>query len=241
MSDFFTDVILKSTQESTTQRVDSLAMLEPITRAGVQAVLADAAAGGMPLQVTETYRSRQRQFELFQQHATQLKTVGVHHYGLAVDVCKVINNKASWEGDWAFLGVLSKKHNLVWGGDWDNPNLPAKAFRDWDHIQRINVADQNNLFNGSWYPDDHYTPLIGAPSPHSAAFIPAGVLRLGDQGEVVKRLQISLTAQGFPAHADGFYGPLTKSYVQAYQTTHKLTADGIAGPTTLKALGLGVS
>ena len=43
------------------------------------------------------------------QTATQLKTVGVHHYGLACDLVKDIGGSASWKVDFSFLGKLAKK------------------------------------------------------------------------------------------------------------------------------------
>ena len=53
--------------------------------------------------------------------ATKLKTVGVHHYGLACDLVKDIAGEPSWKGDFAFLGRLAKKHKMIWGGDWRSP------------------------------------------------------------------------------------------------------------------------
>jgi peptidoglycan hydrolase-like protein with peptidoglycan-binding domain len=39
--------------------------------------------------------------------------------------------------------------------------------------------------------------------------------------------------------ADGIYGPQTRRAVRRFQRAHGLTVDGIAGPVTLAALGLG--
>jgi len=59
--------------------------------------------------------------EALSSEATKLKTVGVHHYGLACDLVKDIAGEPSWKGDFAFLGRLAKKHKMIWGGDWRSP------------------------------------------------------------------------------------------------------------------------
>lgn len=58
-------------------------------------------------------------------------------------------------------------------------------------------------------------------------------LKLGSRGEDVKILQTALSC--IP---DGFFGPITQEAVTSFQEEHGLTADGIAGPKTIKALGL---
>jgi hypothetical protein len=59
------------------QPIHDLALLEPVTRSKVLAVIADAAAAGIKLMAYETYRSQARQTRLYHQRATKLKTVGV--------------------------------------------------------------------------------------------------------------------------------------------------------------------
>jgi peptidoglycan hydrolase-like protein with peptidoglycan-binding domain len=52
----------------------------------------------------------------------------------------------------------------------------------------------------------------------------------------VKKVQIMLNALGFKTTTDGWFGSGTKAALVKYQTKYGLTADGIAGPTTLKSL-----
>ncbi len=40
----------------------------------------------------------------------------------------------------------------------------------------------------------------------------------------------------FPAADDGNFGPITESEVKTFQTQSQLTADGIVGPLTWRAL-----
>ena len=66
--------------------------------------------------------------------------------------------------------------------------------------------------------------------------------RLGSSGEEVRQIQSKLKSLGFYSGAvDGIYGARTQSAVKAFQRSCGITADGIAGPTTLLYLGLSSS
>lgn len=149
---FFQSVIQADPRFHSTARCADLALLEPVTRAAVLAIQAEAAALGQPVMVFETYRSQERQTLLYAQHATQLKTVGVHHFGLACDLVRLVDGEPSWKPSYMFLGPLAAKHGLVWGGMWS-------TFKDMDHVQRCIVADQSRLFAQAWYPDANYDAL----------------------------------------------------------------------------------
>lgn len=63
--------------------------------------------------------------------------------------------------------------------------------------------------------------------------------RLGSQGEEVRAIQTRLKAWGYYTGAvDGIYGSSTRSAVIKFQKANGLTADGIAGNATLRAIGL---
>jgi D-alanyl-D-alanine carboxypeptidase len=160
MGNFYTDMIRKDKRFKTTKPVADPKLLEPVTRDKVAQIIADAAKQGIKLMISETYRSQARQLHLFEQHATQLKKVGVHHYGLACDLVKDVNGHPSWKGDFKFLRALAKKHGLIWGGDWGRPNVKPKLYDPY-HVQRCTVARQKSLFNGTWYPDENYDPYKG--------------------------------------------------------------------------------
>jgi hypothetical protein len=78
--------------------------------------------------------------------------VNIYHFGLAVDFCKIVDGKASWEGDWSFLAPLCAANGMIWGGDWGAPDK-QHSFRDYDHVQRCEVIQQAELFAGTWYPE----------------------------------------------------------------------------------------
>jgi peptidoglycan hydrolase-like protein with peptidoglycan-binding domain len=65
----------------------------------------------------------------------------------------------------------------------------------------------------------------------------AGIFRVGSRGPMVVKLQKRLQELGFdPGPIDGIFGQDTESAVFDFQQDRDLEADGIAGPTTLKAL-----
>ncbi|WP_446326007.1 N-acetylmuramidase domain-containing protein [Burkholderia pseudomallei] len=64
-------------------------------------------------------------------------------------------------------------------------------------------------------------------------------LRLGDRGADVGYLQRQLVAAGARLDTDAIYGSATRSAVLAFQASHGLVADGIAGPKTWSTLAAG--
>ncbi len=64
--------------------------------------------------------------------------------------------------------------------------------------------------------------------------------KLGSRGEEVRRVQKKLKELGYyKGSVDGIYGSATQKAVKAFQKNCGITPDGIAGPKTLKFLGLG--
>lgn len=157
MGNFFTDVILNDPRSNSPNRISDMALLEPVTRQLVQQIVDTAQQMGIQVMVFETYRSQARQQELFNNGATKLRTVGVHRYGLACDIVRVVGGEPSWKGDFSFLGQLALSAGLIWGGDWGHPGIPSN-FVDSVHVQRCTVAQQGALFAGNFYPDADYNP-----------------------------------------------------------------------------------
>ena len=154
---FYADVIRGDERFMSTSRIDDLGLLEPVTRSRVEGIVRAAATVGVRLLVWETYRSPARQERLFAQGTTKLRTVGVHHYGLAADLVRDEQGDPSWKGDFRFLGQLARDHGLIWGGDWGKKDKKPK-FYDPYHVQRCTAPRQRYLFAGTWYPDDAYDP-----------------------------------------------------------------------------------
>lgn len=67
----------------------------------------------------------------------------------------------------------------------------------------------------------------------------AATYRKGSSGEAVKTIQTKLKRWGYyGGPVDGIYGSKTVTAVKYFQRTNGLTADGICGDATLKALGI---
>jgi hypothetical protein len=157
MGNFYSDVISHSSLFNSPGRVDDPTLLEPITQQLIQRIVTSARQMGIEVMIYETYRSRQRQEELFNNGATKLRQVGVHHYGLACDIVRSIAGEPSWKGDFSFLGQLAQSCGLIWGGDWGAPHIKHSSI-DSVHVQRCTVARQGDLFSGVWYPNENYNP-----------------------------------------------------------------------------------
>jgi len=95
-----------------------------------------AAIGEAPydFSITEGLRSLERQKQLFKDGKS--KTMNSRHLtGNAVDVCIIIDGKASWDFDKyvelaEYIKKIAKAVNvpIVWGGDWE-------SFRDGVHYE----------------------------------------------------------------------------------------------------------
>jgi len=154
---FYSEVIAKDSRFNSLARVFDASLLEPMTRQLVERLLDSANKMGVELMIYETYRSPDRQQELFNSGASKLRTVGVHHYGLACDIVRLVGGEPCWKGDFTFLGQLAQSCGLIWGGDWGAPHI-KHSFIDSVHVQRCTVVRQGDLFAGVWYPDESYNP-----------------------------------------------------------------------------------
>lgn len=157
MGTFYTDVLRNSKAFRSDVVCKDMSLLEPGTRAAVVALVADAATQGHDLRVLETYRSQTRQSALFAKRATQLRTVGCHGYGVAVDFGVFIGGVYQGANKpYIFLRELARKHGLISGQDWGHAKFGS--FVDSGHVQRVPVWRQNELFSGAWYPGEVYDP-----------------------------------------------------------------------------------
>ncbi|MBK6531066.1 MAG: peptidoglycan-binding protein [Deltaproteobacteria bacterium] len=64
-------------------------------------------------------------------------------------------------------------------------------------------------------------------------------VQYGMTGSAVRHLQQALVEQGYEIDVDGDFGDATFEAVSHFQESNDLDVDGIAGPRTLSALGLG--
>jgi hypothetical protein len=81
-----------------------------------------------------------------------------------------------------------------------------------------------------------------APATRTVLPAPTTTLKPGDQGAQVKRLQRALTRLGYDAGTiDGDYGTSTEAALTRFQKASGLTADGVLGAASLRALKLALT
>lgn len=114
------------------------------------------------------------------------------------------------------IRAIARKYGLRWGGDYIHT-------KDDMHLEVIlSRTDALALVRRL-----QATPT-GTIRP---------ILSLGMHSIHVKYAQGRLTAHGYRCTADGDFGPLTLAQVKSFQSAKHLTADGVIGPITWKALG----
>lgn len=84
-----------------------------------------------------------------------------------------------------------------------------------------------------------YTALTFTPQPCDAPAGPTIVIRPESTGDRVVQLQIALAALGYDVDVDGRYGSRTQAAVRDFQQRNGLEVDGLTGPDTQRALGIG--
>lgn len=138
-------------------------------------------------------------------------------------------------------------HAAGYASNHGDPRSWQKNFGDTMDDFRAQVAallDEDPLAipDGAGKPEENTAqePQKPAQEPAKAqGGVNMPTLREGDQGTAVRILQRMLIMRGckLPRYGcDGHYGEETKAAVEAYQTTHALTIDGICGPLTWAAL-----
>ena len=146
-----------------TGRVTDLDVLYPPFACSVIKLFAKARIEQLFVCLFETYRSQERQLELFNKGATKLKKNGMHHFGIAADLVFLDPEKnPSWDDtyDWARLGKIGQDFGLEWGGSWNN-------FVDKPHFQLIpaTVAEQQKIIK------EEYPPYEAHVDGDAVAFI----------------------------------------------------------------------
>lgn len=95
------------------------------------------------------------------------------------------------------------------------------------------------LSSGRWV----YGPWTTSGRGSGKATGGTALIRPGSRNAKVRSIQNQLIAKGYsvgPTGADGVYGYKTTHAVRRFQAKNGLLVDGIAGPKTLRALGLSI-
>lgn len=162
---FYTTNIATSPYFKSSARVETLDMLEPITRAGVESIL-DAAKDnpGPPLIVYESYRAQERQDLLRQENDEWPEKPGPIAYGCAAYFgFDLGNGQFTDEGDFGFLQELASSAGLLWG-----PDVGAPA----NYVTIVPEDKVEALQEGVWYPEAT-APATEQPAAESTPAAPA--------------------------------------------------------------------
>jgi peptidoglycan L-alanyl-D-glutamate endopeptidase CwlK len=143
-------------------------LLHPLVRDEITAIINECntvLTGKAKIRITQGLRSVEEQNELYAQGRTKAgKKVtnakggqSIHNYGLAVDICLIIDNKtASWDttkdwdndqvADWYECVKIFAKYGWEWGGNWKNfkdlPHFEKRGYNNWKTLSKMK-KDQN--------------------------------------------------------------------------------------------------
>lgn len=104
------------------------------------------------IEITEGFRTLKRQADLYAQGRTAPGIIVTdaragtsnHNYGVAFDICFVVDGKRVYKGPWKTVGAIGKSVGLSWGGDWKKPDQPhfeyLAGYQTTDFI--LNRVDQ---------------------------------------------------------------------------------------------------
>ncbi|AQX06870.1 peptidoglycan L-alanyl-D-glutamate endopeptidase [Elizabethkingia meningoseptica] len=139
--------------------------LHPMIREEVKQIIKEcdtALTGRAKIRITQGFRTFQEQAKLYAQGRTLPgKKVtnarpgqSIHNYGLAVDMCLVIDGKTiSWDiakdwdndriADWKECVNVFAKYGWEWGGSW-------KTFKDYPHFEKKRLKTRYGLLSTNW-------------------------------------------------------------------------------------------
>ena len=140
-----------------TKACRDISALSPVAQRACRAFLRECEKEGLPVLITETYRSQVRQDYLYAQGRTRAGkfvtwTRNSRHTGrMAWDICK--NVKGQEYADAAFFakcGAIAKRLGITWGGTWDTPDKPHfEVTKDWKEKEESEVVEKcKMIING---------------------------------------------------------------------------------------------
>lgn len=121
------------------QTIRDIAELTAAAQVACGLFLEKCNCAGLPVLITETYRSQERQNELYAQGRTTSGSIVTwtknsrHTSRRAWDICK--NVKGEEYSDTEFFkacGKIAKALGITWGGNWSTPDMPHfEISEDW--------------------------------------------------------------------------------------------------------------
>lgn len=226
-----------------------------------QALIKAVNQRGKDLIINSCYRTIAQQAILFKHYqnscacgirAAARPGASNHNTGLSID----IEDAQGWRPylemqGWDWIGSFDPMHfDYEGAGCKDLKWLSIKAFQQ---VWNFNYPHQKIAEDGVWGVQTYHallaTPCSGflrTPGQRAGlAIVPTEVkstsmtsLKIGQQGESVKVLQLALRRKGFDIKIDGIFGADTETLIRSFQSRCGLADDGVVGMSTKKALGL---
>lgn len=241
-------------------------LLHPAMQAKVTEFLAECKKRGLPVQITDTWRTVAEQDALYAQGRTKPGSIvtnckgsdyqSPHMWGFAFDVCRndkdspYYNDKGKTangfgDGDSMFtkFGLAGEAVGLCWGGRFtsypggDKPHFELDTYLPSHSTATLKKQYVTpEKFKATWG--------TSGSSPAATVTIPPTVKR-NSKGDTVKKLQtmlntvFKLDTKVVQLVVDGDFGIKTEGAVMYFQLKNNLAPDGSCGPLTWKKL-LGV-
>jgi peptidoglycan hydrolase-like protein with peptidoglycan-binding domain len=235
-------------------------MVEPAARA-CRAMVTAAAADGVILDATGTYRSYEQQVSLFSQRYTKTPQAGRK--------TKTWNGVKYWQKPGVAMAATpgTSKHglgvtpDLAERGPGNKFQAVGPATLAWLAANGPSFGFWNSVKSEAWhwpyFPGDDIPAVVLEMEGNGMVRIQTAVpldpkrreafykempldvtLRKGSRGVGVEAVQWALTRAGFATGIDGDFGPATERAVKEFQAAKKLTVDGLVGPNTWAKLKL---
>lgn len=130
--------------------------LLPLVKRKADAFVKDAELFGLPIRITEGFRSFERQNELYAQGRTQPGKIVTnakggqsnHNYGCAIDIVFRKLGYDATKDQWLALAAIGERHGFDWGGDWDEfvdrPHFELTLGYTLPHFQK-GLVDYNKF------------------------------------------------------------------------------------------------
>lgn len=119
-----------------------ISLLHPKLRIIVAKVIDQCKKQGLPILITDCYRTEKEQRDLYAQGRTKAGNIvtnvnypySTHCWGVAFDFCRNVKGREYDDSDGFFrkVAAIAKPYGLSWGGDWksfvDKPHLELTEF-----------------------------------------------------------------------------------------------------------------
>lgn len=104
------------------------------------------------LRIMQGYRTFAQQQALYAQGRTQPGSIvtnaqegqSAHNYGLAIDLCHMVEGVVDWSFDMSKLQPIAQKYGGVWGGSWvhmvDRPHFEIMFGYSWEQLLALHNA-----------------------------------------------------------------------------------------------------